>query len=65
MSLKFEEWGQHILAELERQHRDHLDVRKDLAEIKLQLVTLKVKSGMWGATAGIVPLLAVLLWRLL
>jgi hypothetical protein len=63
MTLKFEEWGQHVLAELTRQHIDHLEVRKDLNEIKVQIAMLKVRASVWGAVAGSV--FAAVLTRLL
>jgi hypothetical protein len=65
MTLKFEEWGQHVLAELARQHQEHIEVRKDLQAIKVQLAMLKVRAGVWGAVAGAIPVVAALLMRLL
>jgi len=42
------EWRKHVLIELERNHKAIEDMTKEIA-------MLKVKSGAWGAIAGMVP----------
>ncbi len=59
------EWKQHVLHELTQQRQDHKEVRKALQDIHVQLAQLKVRAGMWGALAGIIPVIAALLLRLL
>jgi hypothetical protein len=36
-------------------------IHKDLVDIKVEIATLKVKSGMWGAAAAILVLLPTIL----
>lgn len=59
------EWREHVLRELARQGEDHKEVRKALQDIHVQLAHLKVRAGVWGALAGAIPVIAVLLMRLL
>jgi hypothetical protein len=59
------EWRQHVLHELGQQREDHKEVRKALHELHVQIAQLKVRAGLWGAVAGAIPVLAVLLMRLL
>jgi hypothetical protein len=65
MMPNWDEWGRHVLQQLEQQRQDHLQVRGDLNDIKVQLATLKVRAGLWGMLAGVVPVIAALLWKLL
>jgi hypothetical protein len=59
------EWRQHVLHELARQHEDHKEVRKALNDITVQLAQLKVRAGVWGAVAGAIPVIAALLTKLI
>jgi len=63
------EYAKYVLKELERLNKslDDLEQRlidiqtKDLAKIRTEIAMLKVKSGLWGAVAGMVPVIIVLL----
>lgn len=59
------EWRQHVLAQLTQQRDDHREVREALQRIQVEIAQLKVRAGLWGAVAGVIPAIAVLLWRLL
>jgi hypothetical protein len=62
-----------LLAELERhsEQMQALDTKvneirqKDLADIKVQIAMLQIKSGLWGAAAGMLPALLLLLTKYL
>ena len=54
------------LAEQLREMRQELrEIHKELTDIKVQIATLKVRASIWGAAAGTIPVIAVLLSRLL
>ena len=57
----WDSWGRHVLKELESNETDHRNIMDELAKIRTEIATLKVKSGMWGAIAGAVPVLITLL----
>ena len=69
------EYQRLVMAELARldvailANRAHFDRRMDtmttaVAAIHVEIATLKVKSGMWGAVAGLIPGAAILVWTL-
>lgn len=57
----WKEWRRHILLELERQGKSIEDIKVDLSKIKTDLAMLKVKAGSWGAIAGGVLSIGVIL----
>jgi len=59
------EWGKHVLAELERNQNDHASMFQRLTLIQTEIATLKVKSGLWGAAAGAIPGIVALIIALL
>ena len=59
------EWGKHVLKELERLNECYERLHTDVAGIKTDIATLKVKSGMWGAIAGMVPAAIYIIYSLL
>lgn len=71
----FEGWGEYTrltARELERLEKalkeanEKLDrIRTDdMSLVKVEIATLKVKAGMWGAVAGAIPALVAILWYL-
>ena len=54
MKAEWNEWGRHVLSELQRLNDNHLSIQKDVNDIKVELGMLKVKSGVWGAVAGMI-----------
>lgn len=53
-------WTQYqklVLAELERLGDEYKEIKNTLSEIQLEIAMLKVKSGLWGALAGVVTVL--------
>ena len=61
----WDQWGRHVLKELER-HTDELHQQgQTLALIQAAIAGLQVKAGLWGAIAGAIPAVAALLFILL
>ena len=58
-------WGKHVLKELESNETDHKAIMDELNKIRVEIATLKVKSGVWGAVAGLIPAALFLLFLLL
>jgi len=49
------EWGKHVLLELERNDTSHGRIEKALQTIHTEIAMLKVKSGIWGLIGGTIP----------
>lgn len=48
-------WGKYqllVLSELKSLKESHAEILESLAEVKLDVNTLKVKSALWGSVAG-------------
>ena len=68
------EWSKHILSELERLNSSYENLMKevirindqtmkDMHALKVDLATLKVKASVWGAIAGSVPVLILIVMK--
>ena len=53
-------WANYVLAELKRMNGSIEDLRKDLTNITIEVVKLKVKSSIWGALAGAITVISIL-----
>lgn len=58
------------LEEIHDEHEERDEVRfskinETLASIRADIASLKVRSGVWGAVAGAIPAIVVLVWWLL
>ena len=51
----WEEWRNHVLIELEKNSSQHEKIFEAIKETNTEIATLKVKSGVWGAIAGLIP----------
>lgn len=58
------EWRNHVLAEMERIAENQNELRADIQKIHLEVEMLKAKSGMWGMVGGLVPAAATLIYWL-
>ena len=47
-------WKQLILSDLKELKMDQKTMLVDIVTIKTEMATLKVKSGIWGALAGLI-----------
>tara|TARA_Y100000310_G_scaffold247602_1_gene253264 strand:+ start:32514 stop:32753 length:240 start_codon:yes stop_codon:yes gene_type:complete len=54
------EWSKYVLKELERLNGAYTILDGKLDEIIKDVSTLKVKAGMWGAIAGMIPVAVAL-----
>lgn len=52
-------WSNHVLIELKRLNESITDLRKDLGQVTVEVVQLKVKSSLWGAVAGAITVLMI------
>jgi len=58
------EWGKYVLKELERLNDCYEEQQKIMQQIQVEIVTLKVKSSIWGGIAGLIPSLSFLIYHL-
>ena len=59
------EWQNHVLCELQRLSTSIDNLSTIIHDNSKELAALKVKAGIWGAIAGMIPSIGVLLWFLL
>lgn len=48
-------WSKHVLMQLEKDSQCLYEIKKDLADLKVEIERLKVKSGVWGLIGGAIP----------
>lgn len=58
----WDEWGRHVLKELERLNECDTDQWKEINDNKVNIAMLKVKAGAWGFLAGAIPGVLALIW---
>ena len=63
----WDEWGKHVLEEQKRQGEALEKITSGLEAFKIEIVKeiakLKIKSGIWGALAGALPVtIALVAW---
>jgi hypothetical protein len=72
MSDTWEEWSKHILSELKRGNIGHEEIRKEMAlmdrriqdrfyQMQSEIVSLKVKAGIWGVMGGSIPVFIIII----
>jgi hypothetical protein len=54
------EWSRHVLAELERLNGCYDKMNTQLGKIHVEIAMLKVKSGIWGAIGGAIPVIVLI-----
>jgi Sec-independent protein secretion pathway component TatC len=59
------EWRKHVLLELERHSKLYETMTKDIQAIRADIILLKMKAGLWGALAGAIPVILMILIYLL
>ena len=70
------EYRRLVLSELERLHKGQLELRNEIAQLRRDTATelakvrsdiamLKIKSGVWGAAAGLIPAIIAILLTLM
>lgn len=58
----WEAWGNHVLKELERLDDCDTAQQKVITALQVEQAMLKVRSGVWGAIAGLIPSLGLLIY---
>lgn len=56
------EWGKFVLKELERLNDCYDAQVKQIQQMQVEIAMLKVKSGIWGGIAGLIPSLGLLIY---
>jgi len=67
------EWSKHVLLELQRLAKAQEDTKDDFAKaqealkeeitkIKINIAMLQIKSGIWGAIGGAIPVSILVAW---
>lgn len=59
------EYQKLVLAELERHGSLISEVDEKISDLRVEIAMLKVKSGVWGAAAGLISVMVFLLYQLL
>lgn len=59
------EWGKFVLKELERLNDCHEEQTKLISTIQIDIAMLKVKSGIWGFAAGLIPAIGIVIYTLI
>jgi len=55
------EWSRHVLAELVRLNNCYEDMNKSLTKVHVNIGQLQIKSGVWGAIGGCIPVLIMII----
>ena len=55
------EWSKYVLKELERLGTCYEKLERDIQDIHIEITKLKMKASAWGALAGMVPAIIVLI----
>lgn len=56
------EWSRHVLRELERMDESIRILHQEMVSLKIEIAMLQVKSGIWGALAGLLPVILYLIF---
>lgn len=63
----WDSWGRHVLKELERLNTNMEAMEQNLidstSKLKIEIAVLQVKSAVWGATAGMIPVFILILMK--
>ena len=57
------QWGKHVLSELQRFDDKLEKIEKELHHMNVELATLKIRAGFWGMLAGMIPGFIALLYN--
>ena len=56
-------WSKYVILELKRLNECNEHLSEKIAEMREDIIILQVKSGIWGAVAGAVTVITVLLFK--
>lgn len=57
-------WQKLVLDRLDEHRVYHREHSERLRHIELEIARLKIKAGIWGGLAGMMPALTMIIWRL-
>lgn len=55
-------WSKHVLKELERLNECYEGIAGEITQVRVEIATLKVKSGIWGLVGGAIPVAIGMIW---
>lgn len=62
----WKEWGKYVLNELKELKQEQKETRKDVSEIKTNVAItkndIKIRAGIWGAIASMIPVTIALIF---
>jgi hypothetical protein len=58
----WDEWGKHVLKEIGRQDECIIELEKKVQDTQVEIAMLKVKAGVWGLIAGLIPSVFALIY---
>lgn len=61
----FGEYRRLLFHRLEEQKEELVAIKHELHQLTIDVATLKVKAGLWGAVAGVLPALGMLILHFL
>ena len=53
---EWRDWANHVLTELKRFDSDMQGLNRGINKIRIEIATLKVKSGIWGMIGAMIPI---------
>lgn len=59
-------WGKYsllVMAKLDEHQKLLEGINSELTKIHVEIAMLKVKSGMWGALAGVIPVVIFIIFK--
>lgn len=56
----WDEWSKYVLKELERLNACYENIETDLRKIHVEIATLQVKAGIFGAIGGAIPVIVII-----
>lgn len=54
-----------VLSELEHHGKALDDIKKQIVKVEIELATLKIRAGFWGAMGASIPAIGIALFELL
>lgn len=58
----WDEWGRHVLTEMERLSEGQKAMQTTLVCVQVSIAKLKIKAGVWGALAGMIPAVVMIVF---
>jgi hypothetical protein len=56
----WDNWRAHVLSEIKRMNQNAQTIHNDVLGLRVDIETLKVKSGIWGLLGGMIPVIVLI-----